>query len=116
MKSHNAGAVPPADTLLARAARLSHFARRLVDAEPALKLDAGVERPFSADEMRAALATGAGETDLARDLRGLRKRVMLRLIARDLGGVAALPEALATTTALAEVAIAHALERLDRSL
>jgi glutamate-ammonia-ligase adenylyltransferase len=117
MKSHNADAAPAADTLFARAARLSHFARRLIDAEAELKLDAGVERPFSADEMRAALAAAsAGETDLARDLRALRKRVMLRLIARDLGGLAALPEALATTTALAEVAIAHALERLDHSL
>ena len=118
MKSHNAGKAPSADTLISRAARLSRYVRRLLDAEPGLKLDAGMERPFSAGEMRAALEaeSGAADADLARDLRRLRKRVMLRMIARDLGGVAALPEVLATTTALAEVAISHALERLDQRL
>jgi glutamate-ammonia-ligase adenylyltransferase len=118
MKSHNAGASPPADSLFARAARLSHFVRRILDAEPALKLDAGVERPFSPDEMRAALRVESGTADdaLARDLRKLRKRVMLRLIARDLGRLAPLPEVLATTTNLAEVTVSHALSWLDRRL
>ena len=118
MESHNAGASPAADTSTARAARLSHYARRLIEAEPCLKLDAGVERPFSADEMRAALraAQGDDEAGLSCALRGLRKRVMLRLIARDLGGFAPLAEVLATTTALAEVAVSHALGRLDERL
>jgi glutamate-ammonia-ligase adenylyltransferase len=118
MESHNAGAAPSADTPIARAARLSHYARRLIDAEPRLKLDAGCERAFSADEMRAALAAAPGddEASLARALRDLRKRVMLRLIARDLGGLAPLAEVLATTTALAEVAVRHALGRLDERL
>jgi glutamate-ammonia-ligase adenylyltransferase len=119
MKSPNAGTASSADSLLARAAELSHYVRRLLEAEPSLKLDTGVERAFSADEMRAFLAQGSGPEepqDLARALRGLRKRVMLRLIARDLGGLAALPEVLATTTALAEVAIVHAVARLDNRL
>jgi [glutamine synthetase] adenylyltransferase / [glutamine synthetase]-adenylyl-L-tyrosine phosphorylase len=118
MKSHNVGDASSADTLLARAARLSRFVQRLLDAEPGLKLDAGVERPFSAEEMRAALQSdsGAADPELARNLRVLRRRVMLRLIARDLGGVAALPEVLATTSALAEVATRHALGQLDRRL
>lgn len=115
MESRNAGAAPSTDTPMVRAARLSHYARRLIDAEPALKLDAQVDHPFSADEMRAVLAAERSEVeaDLARSLRGLRKRVMLRLIARDLGGLASLPEVLATATALAEVTISHGLERLD---
>jgi glutamate-ammonia-ligase adenylyltransferase len=118
MKSHNVGDVPSDDSLLAHAARLSRYVRRLLDAEPALKLDAGTERPFSAEEMRSALETGSGAAgaDLARELRRLRKRVMLRMIARDLGGVAALSEVLATTTALAEVAISHAVRWLDQRL
>jgi len=122
MESHNAGAPTDADTPalipLARAERLSHYARRLIEAEPRLKLDAGVERPFSAEEMRAALPAAQGESEagLFRALRGLRKRVMLRLIARDLGGLASLAEVLATATALAEVTVSHALARLDERL
>ncbi len=126
MESRNAGASPAADTSaltpaltpMARAARLSHYARRLIDAEPRLKLDAGIERRFSADEMRAALvpAPGGDEAGLSRALRGLRKRVMLRLIARDLAGLAPLAEVMATTTALAEVATRHALDYLEAKL
>ena len=71
MESHNAGASPTADSLLAGAARLSHYACRLIEAEPRLKLDAGVGHAFSPDEMRATLAAapGAMEADLARGLR-----------------------------------------------
>ena len=114
MESHNAGLPHPADTLVARATRLSHFARRLVEAAPRSELDAAFGRAFSADEMRAALAAdpGADEDGLKRALRVLRARVMLRLIARDLGGLASLDEVLATSTALAEIAASHALERL----
>ena len=49
---------------------------------------------------------------MRRALRILRKRVMLRLIARDLSGRAGLAEVLATTTALAEVALSTALAHL----
>ena len=80
-----------------------------------LSPDAGVARPFGAAEMRAALAADLGddEESLGRSLRRLRAQVMLRLIARDLGGLAPLEEVLDTTTALAEVTISHALARLD---
>jgi glutamate-ammonia-ligase adenylyltransferase len=118
MESHNAEAPLSADTVIARAARLSHYVQRLLDAEPELHLDGGSGRAFSADEMRDVLASAlAGdEADLARSLRGLRKRVMLRLIARDLAGLAPLAEVVATATALAEVATAHALAHLDGTL
>jgi len=118
MEPHNARRGPRADARLARAARLSRYALRLLEAEPALRFDAGVERPFSADDMRAALsALSSGDDDtLKRALRTLRKRVMLRLIARDLGGLAALAEVMATATALAEVTLTHALTRLDEQL
>jgi glutamate-ammonia-ligase adenylyltransferase len=118
MKSHNARGGPRADARVARATRLSRYAKRLIEAEPALGLDTGVERPFSAGEMRAALVElpSADDDGLRRALRMLRKRVMLRLVARDLAGLAPLDEVLATTTALAEVAIDHALPRLDEWL
>jgi glutamate-ammonia-ligase adenylyltransferase len=118
MESHNARAGLGADAHIARAARLSRYAKRLLEAEPALGLDAGTRRPFSAEEMRAFLQAqpSADDDTLKRALRALRKRVMLRLIARDLGGLAALAEVTATTTALAEITIAHALARLEEWL
>ena len=52
MESHNADLPLSADTAaltpLARAARLSHYVRRLLDAEPELHLDGGSDRAFSA--------------------------------------------------------------------
>ncbi|MBI3041205.1 MAG: bifunctional [glutamate--ammonia ligase]-adenylyl-L-tyrosine phosphorylase/[glutamate--ammonia-ligase] adenylyltransferase [Betaproteobacteria bacterium] len=121
MESHNPDArdALSADALLARATRLSRYARHLVEGAPGfLPLDARVAHPFSADEMRALLAADPGhdEDALKRALRLLRKRVMLRLIARDLGGLAPLGEVLATTTTLAEVTVSHALARLDEWL
>jgi len=118
MVSHNAPAALHADAHVARAARLSRYAKRLLEAEPALGLDAETGRPFSTEEMRAFLhaQSSADEDSLKRALRALRKRVMLRLIARDLGGLAALPEVTATSTALAEITIAHALAGLEGQL
>jgi glutamate-ammonia-ligase adenylyltransferase len=118
MESHNAPAGLHADAHIARAARLSRYVKRLLEAEPALELDAGSAHPFSAGEMRAFLQArpSADDDTLARALRALRKRVMLRLIARDLGGLAALAEVTDTTTALAEITIAHALGHLEERL
>jgi len=122
MESHNAGARPAADTseaaALTLAGRLSHYVRRLLDAQPRLELEAGIGRAFSAQEMIAMLgqSPSGDEAALGRALRELRKKVMLRLIARDLTGLAPLAEVLATTTALAEVSTRHALGRLDAML
>jgi len=118
MESHNAPAQPSADARIALAARFSRYASRLLEATPRLGLDAGIERAFTAGEMRAALAAepAGDEAALQRALRILRQRAMLRLMARDLGGIATLAEVLATTTALAEVVISQALTRLDEWL
>ena len=118
MESHNARAGLRADAHIARAARLSRYAKRLIEAEPVLELDAGTRRPFSAEDMRAFLEAqpSADDDALKRALRALRKRVMLRLIARDLGGLAALSEVMATATGLAEVTLTHALASLDERL
>ncbi len=107
---------PDDDALTQRAMRLSRFARRLLAAEPDLLPRTSIIAPFSADEMRARLAAADGATDagLMRALRDLRKRVMLRVIARDLGGLATLHEVMATVTALADIAIAAAVAHLER--
>lgn len=118
MESQSAAAGIAVEPMLAQAARLSHYARRLIESEPAWSLDAGVDHAFSRDEMLAALAAhpATDEDSLWRSLRILRQRVMLRLIARDLGGLAPLAEVLETTTALAEVTTEHALRHLHESL
>ena len=118
METHNARTRFGADAHLARAARLSRYVSRLLEAEPTLGLDAGTGQPFSAGEMRAFLsAHPSGDDDtVKRALRALRKRVMLRVIARDLGGLAPLAEVTETMTALAETAISHALASLEEGL
>ncbi len=55
----------------------------------------------------------SSEESLKRALRCLRQSVMLRLIARDLNGLANLGEVIESCTQLAEVAVAEALCRLD---
>ena len=89
MTTPNAPTGADDDPLIRRATALSRFARRLLAAEPGLLPAASLARPFTADEMRAhlAAATVAGDATLQRALRDLRKRVILRIIARDLGGV-----------------------------
>ena len=117
MESNNARGAAGGDAALPLARAFSRLARRLLDAEPQLAA-AGCDRPFLSAEMRALLAEQpvADEPALRRALRTLRKHVILRLMARDLGGCADLREVLATTTALAENAIAFALAQLDAGL
>src|SRR5258706_9748281 len=99
MHSYNTGSDTAVDALIERAVRLSHYAARQLAAEPQLRFEIPLERPFAREEMRAALTAGppGDKSGLMRALRQLRKRVMLNLIARDLGGVAALAEVMETT-------------------
>jgi glutamate-ammonia-ligase adenylyltransferase len=114
-ESHHLAAPLAADSAVSHAARLSHYVRRLLESGSQPSPAAELGHPFGAPEMRAALVADPGDSEegLSRSLRRLRARVMLRLIARDLGGLAPLEEVLATTTALAEACIGHALARLD---
>jgi glutamate-ammonia-ligase adenylyltransferase len=108
----------PSGALVEQAAALSHYAGRLLAAEPRLAQEIALDRAFGRAEMRAALdAPGPGDdAALKLALRALRKRVMLTLIARDLGGLASLAEVVETTTTLAEVTTGHALTRLAADL
>ncbi len=94
---------------LARASQFSRYVRRLLAAESDLADSAEFDRRWDASRMRARLEELlAGGMPLARALRRVRKEVMLATIARDLGGMADLREVVATSTALAETAIAAA--------
>ena len=106
-------AMPMQETISpARALRFSRFAQRLCAAQPELgaEVEKAAEAGWTADEMRAYLAATPPDDDaaLAAALRRLRQRVMLRLAARDLADLAPLSEVVATTSDLAEVAIAAA--------
>ncbi|HUO45108.1 MAG TPA: bifunctional [glutamate--ammonia ligase]-adenylyl-L-tyrosine phosphorylase/[glutamate--ammonia-ligase] adenylyltransferase [Burkholderiales bacterium] len=102
---------------LRRAAQFSRYARRVLERAPQLLTAAEIDAPFTAAAMRAALpAAPVDDSALWRALRALRERVMLRVIARDLGGLAGLDEVVATMTALAETAIAFAADHLERQL
>ncbi len=67
---------------------------------------------------RVATATGlfVSETELARAVRRLRKQVMIKLILRDLNGLADLNEVMQTMTALAEICVQHAQTCLMQTL
>ena len=97
----------PAGTanVYAGAARYSRYAARLQQADPALQSDPGWAQPFTRAEMYSAVDGCVDEATLSRGLRRLRRRVMLRTIARDIAGLADLDEVVTTISALAEVAI-----------
>lgn len=106
----------PAPELIEALLPFTRYAQRLVESEPALltELRQGVQRPFRREEMRAFLnadpSAGNDEAELYKVLRGLRKRVMLRLAMRDLGGWANLDEVMVTMTEMAELTIGFALK------
>ncbi len=107
---------PRPEAPIEKALDLSRFARRLTQSDPAAldRLRATLLVPWDAPSMQAVLdATAADETALKKTLRDLRRQVMLRLIVRDLAGLADLREVMATASTLAEVATSFALGLLD---
>src|SRR5258708_4522447 len=91
----------------------SRYARQLVAAKPELseELERSKDLGWTSEAMEAFLRErgGGGEGALDSGLRLLRRRVMLRTMARDLSGYADLGEVCGTMSALAEVAIDAAL-------
>ena len=100
------------DITLQRVRRCSRYAQRLLDSEVELLpwLRANYAQPCNMDEMTAWLATMpvTDEDSLSCALRCLRKRVMLKLLARDLGGLADLKEVTTCMSALAELTVQRA--------
>jgi len=118
MPSPNSPPLPDAAREIAVAARYSRYLERLIAANPAILPAEELEQPYAGSAMQAELET-AGITDdqtLGRALRQLRQRVMARLIVRDLSARATLDEVVTTVTALAEVTIKMAVNRLHTDL
>src|SRR4051812_35129889 len=90
---------------------VSRFARRVLGVRPELAGELGSPQPFSRAEM-ALSAKASDEAEFKRELRRLRERVLLRVMARDLIAQAPLEEVCGTMTDLAEVSLAAALEWL----
>jgi glutamate-ammonia-ligase adenylyltransferase len=90
----------------------SRYARRLLEANPALGDELAATAPaFAPAAMRAELAAAGGDdlAGLQKRLRRLRQRVLLRVMARDLSGRADLAEVCGTMSELAECSLAACL-------
>ncbi len=107
----------PAEKIIESILPCSRYVQRLLEGEPELltELRQNMQHPFLREEMQAFLNANSNiandEAGLNRILRSLRKRVMLRLVTRDLGGLADLAEVMMSMTDLAEITIDSALER-----
>ena len=90
----------------------SRYAERSLAARPELAAALDAPARCTREEIAAALrgAEGDDEPALKRRLRRLRQEVLLRVMARDLGGSADLAEVCATMSDLAELQIAAALD------
>lgn len=105
------------EATLEAASRFSRYVRRLLAAEPDLAARAALDAPCSPARMRERLAALIAEDpNRARALRRLRKEVMLGLIARDLADRADLAEVVATSTALADIALQSAVAAVHSEL
>jgi glutamate-ammonia-ligase adenylyltransferase len=100
------------EQLVHHASQCSRYFSRLLEAEPAWleSLRADHLSPADAELIRRWLdeLPAGDEAQLSRNLRMLRKRVMLHLILRDLGGLCGLEEVMAAMTTLAEAAVQRA--------
>ncbi|MDO9064575.1 MAG: bifunctional glutamine synthetase adenylyltransferase/deadenyltransferase, partial [Sulfuricella sp.] len=105
------------EQLIEKALSLSRYARRLTESDTTAldRLCATLFIPWDAAAMQAILDGCASDDEAAlkKALRVLRKQVMLRLIVRDLAGLADLREVMSTATLLAEVTTRFALSRID---
>jgi glutamate-ammonia-ligase adenylyltransferase len=98
----------------------SRYLKRLLEAEPQLLswLQEHYASPCNAAELQQWLDAmpASNEEELSRSLRDLRKRAMLKILTRDLGGLADLNEVMQCMTALAELAVQRALNLAHRIL
>src|SRR3989338_4271545 len=102
------------DSLLQKTLRCSRYARRALEVDPSLLnwLRENYFTPCDRAEMQDLLRQCGlnldDEAELARAVRKLRKQVMVKLILRDLNGLAGLNEVMQAMTAMAEVCVQQA--------
>ncbi len=99
-------------------AEYSRYARRLVEADAALKSETLAPAGWTAAEMEAFLRDRAAHdtVSLGEALRRLRSRVMLRTMARDLSGTATLDEVCGAMTGLADISLRLGQSLIEREL
>ena len=108
--------------LLQKTLYCSRYAKRALETDHRLLnwLQESYTTPCSRTEMQVLLQQSGlnldDETELARAVRKLRKQVMVKLILRDLNGLADLNEIMQSMTALAEVCVQRAQACLTRAL
>jgi glutamate-ammonia-ligase adenylyltransferase len=108
------------EQLIMRGRSCSRFLQRLLDSDPTYLpwLADHFQTPSSRTEIEIWLNEfpQTDDIELARALRKLRKRVMLKLMMRDLGGLANLNEVMEITSALAEICVQRAQTVLMQNL
>ncbi|OGS81493.1 MAG: bifunctional glutamine synthetase adenylyltransferase/deadenyltransferase [Gallionellales bacterium GWA2_59_43] len=108
--------------LLQHTLNCSRYARRVLETDPDLHnwLQGNFATPCGRGEMLELLQQSGlnldDEAELSRAVRRLRKRVMVKLILRDLNGLCDLKEVMQAMTALAEVCVRQAQNCLMLSL
>ena len=101
-------------SLLEKSRQCSRYARRVLQADPGLLdwLRDNYSTPCDRAEILALLELSglnlADEAQLTKAVRVVRKQIMVKLILRDLNGLADLEEVMQTMTALAEICVRHA--------
>jgi glutamate-ammonia-ligase adenylyltransferase len=104
--------MPDFKQLVEQSVFCSRYVQRLLGSDSSLEswLHEHYTQPCTADEMASWLNAmpGRDEAELSAALRNLRKRVMLKILTRDLGGLAGLNEVMACMTALAELTVQRA--------
>ena len=108
--------------LLQKALHCSRYAKRTIETDPSLLewLQGSYGSSCSRPEMQELLQQSGlnldDETGLSRAMRMLRKQVMVKLILRDLNGLADLSEIMQSMTALAEVCVQRAQACLTKTM
>ena len=112
MNTTNPLSFPDFAALVQHSSHCSRYVQHLLNSDSSLLpwLRENYAQPCTAAEMSGWLDAmpKADEKELSAALRKLRKRVMLKLLTRDLGGLTDLNEVMASMTALAELSVQHA--------
>lgn len=118
----NTQMLPNFPDLLQKTMRCSRYAKRVIEVDRFLRdwLQKNYANPCGRDEIAHLLANSefklSEEAELARAVRQLRKQVMVKLILRDLNGLADLDEVMQAMTALAEIVVRQAQSCLMESM